>query len=262
MTRILEVLVEVLVQLDLVAVAVGLWTLLWTWRRRPERARRALVVCLAALGAIHLLPTGRWALTVLERRFASLESQPAVDAGGFTGLVLLGGGCALTDSEDLGRPVYNFAGARFFEFVALARRHPEARLIFTGNEREAALARRIFAEQGIDASRVTIDGGATTTLENARRAWSVGHPAAGERWGLVTSAWHMPRAAGLFRGAGWDVTPCPVAYLTSGTFRAHTLLSSLWGQGGLLWRISVHEVAGLLYHYLAGDSPDLYPGPR
>jgi uncharacterized SAM-binding protein YcdF (DUF218 family) len=35
-------------------------------------------------------------------------------------------------------------------------------------------------------------------------------PKPGERWLLVTSAAHMPRAIGCFRRAGFAVEACPV----------------------------------------------------
>jgi uncharacterized SAM-binding protein YcdF (DUF218 family) len=35
-------------------------------------------------------------------------------------------------------------------------------------------------------------------------------PKPGERWLLVTSAYHMPRAVGLFRKVGFAVEPYPV----------------------------------------------------
>ena len=48
------------------------------------------------------------------------------------------------------------------------------------------------------------------TLENAEFSKAMAAPKAGERWLLVTSAFHMPRSVGLFRKAGFDVEPYPV----------------------------------------------------
>jgi uncharacterized SAM-binding protein YcdF (DUF218 family) len=35
-------------------------------------------------------------------------------------------------------------------------------------------------------------------------------PKCGERWVLVTSAYHMPRSIGIFRKVGFEVEPYPV----------------------------------------------------
>jgi hypothetical protein len=39
-------------------------------------------------------------------------------------------------------------------------------------------------------------------------------PKSGDRWLLITSAYHMPRAVGVFRRAGFDVVPFPVDFRT------------------------------------------------
>lgn len=63
--------------------------------------------------------------------------------------------------------------------------------------------------------RVLYDDQSRTTWENAVNAFTLGQPKPGETWLLVTSASHMPRAIGAFRGAGWPMMlPWPVAYRT------------------------------------------------
>jgi len=39
-------------------------------------------------------------------------------------------------------------------------------------------------------------------------------PMANERWVLITTGWHMPRAVGVFCQVGWDVIPYPVDFAT------------------------------------------------
>ena len=48
------------------------------------------------------------------------------------------------------------------------------------------------------------------TQENAEFSKAIANPKDGERWLLVTSAFHMPRSVGLFRKAGFAVEPYPV----------------------------------------------------
>ena len=42
------------------------------------------------------------------------------------------------------------------------------------------------------------------------------NPKPGERWLLVTSSWHMPRAVGVFRKAGFQIEPYPVDWISMG----------------------------------------------
>jgi Uncharacterized conserved protein len=65
---------------------------------------------------------------------------------------------------------------------------------------------------GIDTSRVTFERESRNTFENVVNARALVHPAPGEIWVLVTSAFHMPRSVGLFRGQGWEVVPYPVDF--------------------------------------------------
>ena len=61
---------------------------------------------------------------------------------------------------------------------------------------------RLHLGGDIAAERTGIENRARSTFENARV-----RPRAGERWLLVTSATHMPRAVGAFRSVGFDVEP-------------------------------------------------------
>src|SRR5262245_9501340 len=86
-------------------------------------------------------------------------------------------------------------------------------------------------------------------------------PKPGERWLLVTSAMHMPRAVGVFRKAGFDVDAYPVDYRTTSTRGLWTLLpSALMGGIGIMDR-AVHEWSGLLFYWIAGGITVLFPGP-
>ena len=65
--------------------------------------------------------------------------------------------------------------------------------------------------------RVTAEEQSRNTVENAVFSKLLAMPQAGERWRLVTSAFHMPRAMGTFRQAGFPVEAYPVDWRTRGT---------------------------------------------
>lgn len=129
------------------------------------------------------------------------------------------------------------------EAAALARQFPQARIVLTGDApNELAVAR----EHGLQ-QVVVHEARARNTFENARNVASLIAPQLGERWLLVTSAVHMPRAIGSFRKAGLNVEPWPVYDLP-----ANATMS---------WPIIRHELLGLAAYRLLGRTGTLLPGP-
>lgn len=74
---------------------------------------------------------------------------------------------------------------------------------------EAEAMARTASGLGIAGKDMTVVGKARNTLESARAAKRV---LKGKRIILVTSAFHMKRAAGLFKKQGFDVIPAPCGY--------------------------------------------------
>ena len=98
----------------------------------------------------------------------------------------------------------------------------------------------------------------SNTRDNAYKSYALIQPG-NDRWILVTSAFHMPKAVGLFRAAGWNVLPYPVNYQTSGMYD----IKQKVGRDNIYaftWAIA--QYAGLLCHYLKGDTKELYPKDR
>lgn len=215
----------------------------------------------AMLLAIAATPLRNWPLTALENRFARPEPAPArVD-----GVIVLGGGIDGLISEARGEPSVAAGGPRLHALIELGRRHPEAKLVFTGgigvlwrnHAAEAPVARDWLQRAGFDADRVIYEDRARNTEENARLSMALVRPKPGERWLLVTSAYHMPRSVGVFRGIGWEVTPWPVGYLTVGQGEwGFDLRRGLW-----LFETGVREWIGLVMARLRGRSSEWLPSP-
>lgn len=125
---------------------------------------------------------------------------------------------------------------------------------------EASFVLDMFESFGIPKSRVTLEERSRNTVENARFTKALINPKPGERWLLVTSAAHMPRAIGVFRETGMAVEAYPVDWQTSGW-------SDLWRR--VPWPLdglhhaddAVKEWTGLVAYWLAGYSAELFPGP-
>lgn len=190
-----------------------------------QRGRFALWVsslALATLLALAILPLGDLLLQPIENTYPARPHLSQVD-----GIIVLGGGEDLWASSYWGQIQFNEGGDRFAAGLALARRFPDAPLLFAGGSgalrdvagaavSEASVAEQFFLEQGIDRDRLLVEGRSRNTAENARLSFELAAPADGETWVFVTSAFHMPRAMRSFEAAGWQsLVAWPVDYRTA-----------------------------------------------
>lgn len=235
------------------------WVLLWRGACRP--AKWLMSFLFVVLLAVALLPLGDWLLYPLEARFSANPELPEkVD-----GIIVLSGA-----QDALLSAVWNQAemldGAeRDIAFLELARRYPGARLVFTGGTgsmvhqeyKEADVAKKLFEQQGLDLRRVVFERNSRNTFENAMFSMARVKPKAGERWVLITTAFHMPRSIGIFCKAGWRMIPYPVDHRTM----PGNLLRVDFDLSGHLrdLKIGVREWVGLLAYYLTGKTTALLP---
>jgi uncharacterized SAM-binding protein YcdF (DUF218 family) len=84
----------------------------------------------------------------------------------------------------------------------------------SGKIPEATWMDRLLEEWSIPPTAIQIEGNSTNTHENATRSYAVLAPQSIRRILLVTSAMHMPRAAGAFRKAGFEVIAVPADFHT------------------------------------------------
>ena len=237
--------------------------------RRQRHARGGLrLATLAGVGFLAggMLPLGTALLLPLEQRFP----QPAIAAGSeaFAGIIVLGGAEDGRVSRARGQLHLNEAAERITEGVRLARWLPKARLAFAGGAALPVLGDVAGADavtgywsaMGIDRGRIQMEGRSRNTHENALFIRAVLAPKPGERWLLVTSAAHMPRAMGVFRRAGLDVTAYPVDYRTTGW---GDLADIDLGLTGGLRRLddATREWIGLVAYWLLGRTSSFFPAP-
>lgn len=215
--------------------------------------------------ALGLLPVSTYLMVPLEERF------PAFNDDGKTvdGIILLGGSVESSDSAARGRLVANESAERVLDTIELAHRYPQARILISGGGGtvfgdgvgESPIIAAYFKRIGIDPTRIIIEDKSRTTSENAIYSREIVKPAESERWLLVTSAWHMPRAVGVFEKAGFSITPYPVDFRTgvgSNNLRPFAFVSD----GLRRLDVATKEWAGLIGYYLSGRTNVLFPAPQ
>ena len=204
---------------------------------------------------IAVLPVGQWLMGTLESRFPKEHSYPPhVD-----GIIVLGGAVSPPLSEIWQMPALTDGAERMTGFVGLANHYPKAKLVFAGGGgarqpgrmREADVAAQLFEQLGIEPGRVVYERESTNTWENVVFSQRLVQPKADETWILVTSAFHMPRAAAIFKQAGWKVIPWPVGYKSGRGQGEDGFGVNLPGELHLV-DDAVHEWVGLVAYRVMG----------
>ena len=253
----------------LIALLIGYGSILiWTgWARWGRRFVTIGAILLLVAG---LSPLGNALILPLEDRFprANLDDPPPP-----TGFIILGGAEDRLVGAARGAPALNEAGERMVEAAMLARRFPEAKFAFSGGDAgilyktgsEAEGAETLLTALGVPRDRLILEAKSRDTYENAaflkEELTRQGELGPGKRWLLITSAYHMPRAMGAFRKAGFAVEPWPVDYRTRG---AVDLMRPFDKDSEGLRRVDVaaREWVGLLAYWLRGRSDALFPAPQ
>ena len=101
----------------------------------------------------------------------------------------------------------------------------------------------------LESQRITVEERSKNTYENAMFLRDYVTPRTEQKWLLVTSAVHMPRAVGVFRKAGFDVEPWPISDLTD-------------EEEAMPLKYAIHEWLGLLGYRLLGRIEEIFPAPR
>jgi uncharacterized SAM-binding protein YcdF (DUF218 family) len=236
--------------------------LLWTRRRRLGRWLVSLVALTAALVAT--VPIGEILLSRLEDRFPIVHEPPAT----VDGIVVLGGVVNQVLTRSRGQMAIGGAVERLTELANLTRMYPEAKIVFTGGSgdpfaqdvKEADVIAPLLETLGIDPSRIVLENQSRNTYENAVYSRELAGPKPNEHWLLITSAFHMPRAVGCFRRAGWEgLVPYPVDF----HFPPGGVSGLRFDLGrGLAWlEDGLHEWIGLLFYRLTDRTDAFFPAP-
>lgn len=231
-------------------------------RRLGRRVAGWSLVLIAIAG---FSPLGDVLMLPLEERFPPWDAS----RGPPSGIVVLGGGVGPDVSAARGEAALNEAAERVTAAVELARRYPDARIVYSGgsgslidNERlEADYAVPLMEKLGVPRERILAENRSRNTIENARFSKELAQPKPGERWLLVTSAHHMPRAMGLFRNEDFRVEAYPVDWRTRGAADLIRPFSTL-GAGLRRTDTAMREWVGLVTYWLTGRISELLPGPE
>ena len=198
----------------------------------------AAAACGLAIGAFR--PIGLALALPLEERFPLSPPDLQVSPDG---VIMLPGG----------------AGEGLKVVSRLGQDYPKARITLCGFGANTNLIKAL-ADLGVDPARINIESQPRTTSEDAVYSAALLKPKLGERWLLITSAMHMPRAVGCFRAAGFQVKPYPVEFMTRGRSGPFAMFAT--GSSALIQLDrAAKEWIGLVAYWLMDKTNALFPGP-
>ncbi len=225
--------------------------------------QKAMNMALAGILFFGVLPLGPILMSVLERPYNTASKLPAQ----LDGIVLLGGAFEPALSQQAGHISLNGQASRVVCFLELAKSHPEATLVFSGGDgdilnpgqKEADDAAAFFSLAGLKDRKIVFEDQSKNTYENAIFTKNLVQPKDSQNWVLVTSAYHMPRALGVFTKQGWgDILPYGCDPKTRGTFGIFGRIPNVTSNFGLL-NLALKEYIGSLVYYVTGKSAFIRP---
>jgi uncharacterized SAM-binding protein YcdF (DUF218 family) len=188
-----------------------LWAAVWAFRRRSRGLGAWLVLLFLGFTLAGNLQLGHLLMAQLE---SSIPQFPA-DGAPLDALFVLGGG---TEVASQGSPLLKSSGDRVLEAARLWHAGRVKRLVASGTSDDDRRGRRdlgletraIWMDLGIPTEAIQVIEEPCLTTRDEIKAYT--RLQAREGWhrvGLLSSAWHLPRALALARRNGLDVIPIP-----------------------------------------------------
>lgn len=217
-----------------------------TLEKRPRLGKGLILASLALLYGLSTPIVGDSALKLIE------PARTPVPAAGAGAIVVLGAGTYFSAPEYGSDTVAGQALERLRYAAELHRKTGTPILVSGGHPggdyAPEAVSMKSVLEYDFHVPVAWTESKSRDTLENARYSFKILDQAGIHTVYLVTSAWHMRRAAMAFRSAGFTVIPAPTAFVTRDRL---TILDFLPSTLGLLKsRVFFHEVLGILWYRL------------
>ena len=218
--------------------AIGLYFL---FTDKKSHAKIFVSVSFAFLLLFSYEPFSNLLVKNLEERYPKYESRDDIKY-----IHVLGSGHNTDESQPLSSKIGSSGIKRVLEGVIIHKRTPGSKLVFTGyegntNVANAVINAKLAAALGVEEENMIVESNPKDTKEEALFLRSI---LLDEKFVLVTSATHMPRAIKLFESLGLS----PVAAPTDFRKKEHTGYLKAPNIGSLHnSKVAIHEYLGILW---------------
>ena len=144
---------------------------------------------------------------------------------------------------------------RLVEGIRLFRKLPESKLLLSGSGAfdpvpEAEVMAEVAVSLGVDPRKLVLEPKSRDTKDQATMVQRI---VGGDRFVLVTSAYHMPRAVSLFRNRGMRPIPAPAGHWVKQKRYLHP--GALFPSAAGIWKSerAIREYLGIAWALLRGQ---------
>lgn len=239
--------------LSVVILLIGV-IMLFAFKKRQRSGRLFIAAGVAVLMIASCGVTAEYFLYGLERTYPVFKPDKE-NTRGVKWIVILGGGKNSCEGVPVSGRLNQDSLQRLTEGIIISMAIPKAKIIVSGGIPENGITNAKAYEMsacglGVDRSRIVLEDRPRDTYEEAVM---IKKRVGKDRFILVTSAYHMRRAAALFRKQGMKPIPAPAGHIVGGCgiFRPENILFTS-GNIDNTMKV-VHEYAGLLYSKMAGQ---------
>jgi len=195
--------------------ALALLGLIFLWfTRRQKTGKVLLTISTVFLGLLSYGAVSDMLAGPLEQKYPPISDFQAVKEVKW--IVVLAGGSSVDPALPLSTYLSDASMARLSEGIYIHNRLPETKLVFTGSNwfqgftPEAEVLADMAREWGVKPADIIIEAEATDTKDHPIYVKKI---VGSDRFILVTSATHMPRAMALFEKHDMYPTPASTDYL-------------------------------------------------
>lgn len=194
---------------------VGLVLLL---RNKTKLAKVFLSVGVIAFVVMSMAPL-KWGI------YSALEEAPSKIPTDFKYVVVLGGKIYPNEKHPISSQITPSLLSRLAYAVELIKSHPGKTLVLTGNgaesKTEADLMEQFALKMGITKEQIVLEKKSMNTEQHPLYLKSL---LQNQKFVIVTSAYHMPRAIKLFKAQGLEGYPAPTDYQNKHDFSLSSLI--------------------------------------
>jgi uncharacterized SAM-binding protein YcdF (DUF218 family) len=174
------------------------------------------------------------------------------------GVIVLGGSFHIgLEPKERNEVSLNSSAERLTKVLEIYNKNPKVLILFSGFSgelkpqgwSESDMAKKFFLEQGVRSENLIFENKSRSTFENIIYSKDIIKNNKGT-WGLITSAYHIPRSYFAFKKQGLVLEPISVDYRT-GTSPIFWINFDI-RKGLENWRLLFREIAGVSYYKITG----------